>query len=221
LIDSKLIRNIDLFSSLDNQKIDFLKSISNISEYIKNSILYYELESSNQLIFLITGLVKVYKIDKFDNEIFLYHINPNSMISELSSLKHDNIKCFANAEFVEHSTILSIDFIKFKEKFLPQNNITFGFINELMKKNRQLHTIVNRELVFDATAKVASMLSSDLDIFNSIKRSEVALLLNIQPETLSRVLKRFIRNSVIKIEKGQVSIKNIDELNSIFEGIGK
>ena len=39
------------------------------------------------------------------------------MISELTSIKQNEIYCFSNAEIIEDSTILSINFDKFKEHF--------------------------------------------------------------------------------------------------------
>jgi CRP/FNR family transcriptional regulator len=80
--------------------------------------------------------------------------------------------------------------------------------------------IINRELVFDATAKVAFMLTQDLDMFNQLKRQEVSFMLHIQPETLSRVLKRLSRNKTISIQNSKVEILNKEELVSIFKGIG-
>ena len=79
---------------------------------------------------------------------------------------------------------------------------------------------MNRELVFDATAKVAFMLNQDLEMFNKLKRQEVSFMLHIQPETLSRVLKRLSRNKTITIENGEVIIINKKELISIFRGVG-
>ena len=90
----------------------------------------------------------------------------------------------------------------------------------LLEKTHQLQCIVNRELVFDATAKVAFMLNQDLDMFNKLKRQEVSFMLHIQPETLSRVLKRLTRNGVIQIDNGNVIIVNHDSLSSIFKGVG-
>ena len=90
----------------------------------------------------------------------------------------------------------------------------------LLKKTHQLQCIVNRELVFDATAKVAFMLNQDLEMFNKLKRQDVSFMLHIQPETLSRVLKRLIRNGTIAIENGEVTIENEEELISIFRGVG-
>lgn len=220
MINSKeIFKNINLFSHLEDNEIESLIEISSISKYDKNSILYYETENMDKLLFLIEGQIKVYKIDKYDNEIFLYYIYPNSMISELSNLNDKNIRCFSNAEFVDDSLILSIDYEKFKEMFLYENEFILKFIEELIYKNQQLQCIVNRELVFDATSKVAFMLINNLKMFNQLKRTEVSLLLHIQSETLSRVLKKLSRSEIITIEKGKIIINNEEELRSVYLGI--
>lgn len=213
------IKTINLFSHLSEAKIEQIASMSYINEYSSDTILHYESESTDKLLFLVEGLVKVYKIDKYDNEIFLYYIYPNSMISELSNLNENKINCFSNSEFLRQSVLLSIDFERFKNEFLYENELVLKFINELIYKNQQLHCIVNRELVFDATSKVAFMLINDLDMFNELKRNEVSLLLHIQPETLSRVLKRLVRNEIILIDKGNVVISKYEELKSIYLGM--
>ena len=175
------IRKISFFNNLNDEQIDLIASISSESTYSSNSILYYESDENNNLLFLVDGLIKIYKIDKFDNEIFLYHIYKNSMISELTSIKQNEIYCFSNAEIIEDSTILSINFDKFKEHFLSKNILTMELLEILLEKTHQLQCIVNRELVFDATAKVAFMLNQDVDMFNKLKRQEVSFMLHIQP----------------------------------------
>lgn len=214
------IRKISFFNNLNDEQIDLIASISTVSSYSNNSILYYESEAKSNLLFLVEGLIKIYKVDKFDNEIFLYHIYKNSMISELTSIKQNEIYCFSNAEIIEDSTILSINFDKFKEHFLSKNILTIELLEILLEKTHQLQCIVNRELVFDATAKVAFMLNQDTEMFNKLKRQEVSFMLHIQPETLSRVLKRLTRNGVIQVDNGEVIIINKDALISIFRGVG-
>ena len=214
------IRKISFFDNLSEAQIELIASISNVSKYPNKSILYYESDISKSLLFLVDGLIKIYKVDKFDNEIFLYHIYKNSMISELSSTKNNDIYCFSNAEFTEDSIVLSVNFEKFQELFLSKNILTMELLEILLKKTHQLQCIVNRELVFDATAKVAFMLTQDLEMFNKLKRQEVSFMLHIQPETLSRVLKRLTRNETISIENGEVIIENKEDLISIFKGVG-
>ena len=212
------IKNISLFQNITEETLEKIVSISSLMRYEKDSILFYEAEFSNQLIFLAEGLMKIYKIDKFNNEIFLYYIYQNSMISELSSLEENTIRCFSNAAFVENSAILAIDFKKFKEYILNENPFMINFNKELIYKNQQLQCIVNRELVFDAISKVAFMLINDLLMFNTLKRHEVAVLLHIQPETLSRVLQKLQRTDVITIDRGTIIVQKHDELEKIYNG---
>ncbi len=214
------IKTISFFNNLSDRQIDLIASISTVSKYPNKSILYYESDISKNLLFLVEGLIKIYKVDKFGNEIFLYHIYKNSMISELTSMNKNDIYCFSNAEFTEDSIVLSVNFEKFQELFLSKNILTMELMEILLKKTHQLQCIVNRELVFDATAKVAFMLNQDLEMFNKLKRQDVSFMLHIQPETLSRVLKRLIRNGTIAIENGEVTIENEEELISIFRGVG-
>lgn len=214
------IRKISFFNTLNDEQIQLISSISTVSKYPNKSILYYESEVKQNLLFLVEGLIKIYKIDKFDNEIFLYHIYKNSLISELSSIKTNEIYCFSNAEFIEDSTILSVNFEKLQEYFLSKNILTMELMEVLLDKTHQLQCIVNRELVFDATAKVAFMLNQDLEMFNKLKRQEVSFMLHIQPETLSRVLKRLTRDNIITIENSEIVINNKESLVSIFKGVG-
>ncbi len=214
------IKAIDFFDELNDEQIEELCTISNVHKYQKKSILNYESDESSNIFFLISGLIKIYKVDKFNNEIFLYHIHEKSMISELSSIRKNTIYCFSNSEFIEDSIVLSINFERFNEIFLSKNILTMKFMEQLLNKSHQLQCIINRELVFDATAKVAFMLDNDLDMFNRLKRQEVSFMLHIQPETLSRVLKRLKRNGIIDISNGNVEITDKAQLSSIFKGIG-
>lgn len=216
---SQSIRSLDFFENLSDEQIDVLSNFSFISKYEKDSILFYETDFKTNLLFLVSGLIKIYKYDKFDNEIFLYHIYSNSLISELSNLNTNEIFCFSNASFIEDSVVLSIDFLKLQEHFLNNNLLVKELMNSLLKKTNQLQSLVNRELVFDATAKVAYMLVSDLNMFNKLKRQDVSFMLHIQPETLSRVLKKLSRDNIIEIENQQVIIKDEIALNSIFKGV--
>lgn len=216
---SQSIRSLDFFENLSDEQIDVLSNFSFISKYEKDSILFYETDLKTNLLFLVSGLIKIYKYDKFDNEIFLYHIYSNSLISELSNINTNEIYCFSNASFIEDSVVLSIDFLKLQEHFLNNNLLVKELMSSLLKKTNQLQSLVNRELVFDATAKVAYMLVSDLKMFNNLKRQDVSFMLHIQPETLSRVLKKLSRDNIIEIENQQVIIKDEIALNSIFKGV--
>jgi CRP/FNR family transcriptional regulator len=80
-----------------------------------------------------------------------------------------------------------------------------------------MKSLINREFIFDAVAKVAMMIDSDLEMFNKLKRHDIALILHIQPSTLSRVLNRLKKNTIIDIVQGKVSILDKIQLKNIYK----
>lgn len=51
------IKNIPLFSDISDDTLEVIASISSLMRYEKDSILFYEADFSNQLIFLVEGLL--------------------------------------------------------------------------------------------------------------------------------------------------------------------
>jgi len=219
-VDTKsAIGHLNFFNNLSDEEIDRLVSISSLKKYQADTLLHYEKSESNRLLFLVNGLAKAYKIDKHDNEIFLYYIYKNHILSDISSLDTASLTSYSNITFVEDSELLSIDFDAFKREFLEKGRLCLALSNEVIRQSKQLQNLVNREFIFDSVAKVAMMLSSDLEMFNKLKRYDVSLMLHIQPSTLSRVLSRLKRNGLIDIDHGVVIIINIEGLKRIYEGL--
>lgn len=217
-VSVEFLRTVGLFSSLGEDDLEKLSGISKIYNFKKDKILFYEKDDIDKMFFLVKGSLKFYKVDRFDNEIFLYKISSGSLVYDISKFTTSNIvTCFANAEFDEDSEILAIEAESFKKEFFHNEQIMQKFLEESFKAIAQLQCIINRDIVFDGMAKVAHMISNDIETFNSLKKHEIAYMLHIQPETLSRILKKLNRNGIISIEKNSVTILNEEELRNIYE----
>ena len=212
-----ILKRQDFFNSLNEEQIEQLALITSSHNYEKEYILYYEQEISPYLYFLVKGLAKAYKIDKHDNETFLYYMYEHSMLSEISDVHANALDSFSNVAFVEESQVLQINYKKFKELFLDKNILCREFTNAIIEHSLQMQSLINREFIFDAVSKVSMMLHEDLEMFNKLKRHEISLMLHIQPATLSRVLNRLKRNNIIDIIHGQVAILNDRELEEIYK----
>jgi CRP/FNR family transcriptional regulator len=218
LIDIQLIKNIPFFNSLDDTLIEQLSKIATLKDYVGSDMLFYEKDSQNEIFYLLEGAIKFYKVDRFDNEIFLYKIISNSIIFDISKFCEEHImSCYANAEFLEDSKVLIFNNIKFRELMQTNQDFMEILLKESFRMIQQLQCIISRDVVFDGTAKVAHMLVNDLRNFNALKKHEIAYMLHIQPETLSRILKKLTRNGIIEIEKNCVKILNLDELREVYE----
>jgi len=218
VVDVKIIKDIPFFNSLNEDTIKQLSLISTLKKYVYSDILFYEKDSQNEIFYLIDGSIKFYKVDRFDSEIFLYKLTSHSIVFDIAEMCSEHIMtCYSNAEFLEDSKVLVFDSQKFRD--LMKNNHSFMKVvmRESFKMIQQLHCIISRDVVFDGTAKVAHMLVNDLRNFNILKKHEIAYMLHIQPETLSRILKKLTRNGIIEIEKNCVKILNLEDLKDIYE----
>jgi CRP/FNR family transcriptional regulator len=214
-----IIHSLEFFINLSEDELENLVAISSLKNYNNSSLLHYEKSQSDKLLFLVKGLAKAYKIDKHENEIFLYYIYKNHMISEISSLKNDHLTFYSNITFVENSQVLSIEYKAFKKHFLDRSLLCLELANEVIRQSKLLQDLVRREFIFNSVAKVAMMLHSDVVMFNQLKRSDVSLMLHIQPSTLSRVLNRLKNNGIIDIVRGKVIILRPKELKQLYEGL--
>jgi len=218
LVDIDLITDIPFFSGLDDNLLVELSKIAILKNYVSSDILFYEKDAQDEIFYLISGAIKFYKVDRFDNEIFLYKVTSNSIVFDIAKMCDENIiTCYANAELLEDSKVLLFNNIKFRELMRTNHGFTRVVLRESFKMIQQLQCIISRDVVFDGTAKIAHMLSNDLETFNMLKKHEIAYMLHIQPETLSRILKKLIRNDIIEINKNRVKILNFDELKEIYE----
>jgi len=212
-----IISSLDFFRSLNNEQIDILANIANVTTYTKEYVLHYEKQRTQTLLFLVEGLAKAYKIDKHDNEIFLYYIYENSLLSEISSMNDEYLYSFSNIQLIEDSKILSLNYNTFKKEFLQKHLLCSEFANEIIHRSMQLQSLVNREFIFDSVSKVAMMIDEDVDMFNKLKRHDISLILHIQPATLSRVLNRLKRNKIIDIIHGKITIADHKALQSVYK----
>ncbi len=206
------------FNCLDDDILEQLSQIATMKKHVYSDVLFYEKDSQNEIFYLVEGAIKFYKVDRFDNEIFLYKIISNSIVFDIAKMCDEHVmSCYANAEFLEDSKVLVFNSIKFRELMKINQDFMRVVLKESFRMIQQLQCIISRDVVFDGTAKVAHMLVNDLRNFNTLKKHETAYMLHIQPETLSRILKKLTRNGIIEIEKNCVKILNLDELREIYE----
>ncbi len=218
MVDVELIKHIPFFNSLDDVLIEQLSKIATLKKYVSSDVLFYEKDTQDEIFYLVEGAIKFYKVDRFDSEIFLYKIISNSIIFDISKFCEEHvISCYANAEFLEDSRVLVFNNIKFRELMQTNHSFMRVVLKESFRMVQQLQCIISRDVVFDGTAKVAHMLVNDLRNFNRLKKHETAYMLHIQPETLSRILKKLTRNGIIEIDKNCVKILNLDELREIYD----
>jgi len=213
----QVIGSLSFFDKLNDAQTAQLAAISHLEHYPASYLLHYEESRSGQLLFLLEGLAKSYKIDKHDNEVFLYHTYPGSLLSEISSLTDDTLHSYASILIEEEAQVLCIHYANFRKQFLDNGLLSREIASETIRQSQQLQEIINREFVLDSVSKVAMMLDKDLAMFNRSKRYDVSQMLHIQPATLSRVLNRLKRDGMIDIDHREIIIKDKTRLTYLYK----
>jgi CRP/FNR family transcriptional regulator len=215
-----LLENLDFFKDCDPQKLSLLSSTSKVKTYNASDVLVYEEDDINRVYFLVEGEVKLYKVDRFDNEIFLYTLSNQTLLTDIGSLECHTISCFSNIEFLVPSRVVSFDLKIFKEVVKTDLSLLIHLVNLLADQKQRVDCMVSMGMVYDVTAKVAKMLYDHLDLYNQLKKQEISYRLNIQPATLSRVLAKFIRKGLIMEEDHKTIVLERQELTRYFnEGL--
>ena len=183
------IKNIACFSKLNDEQLEKLKKISVIKKYNAEEILFYEGDAPTYLYVLLQGTLKVYKTNHKGQQIFLHQFYPGGLVAELAHF--ENIPYPATAEFTSNSEVLRIDYAALEKDFFKNPEISMEIIKSLIAKHRILIDIIQREVILTADAKIAKFILENGELFAMLKNTQIASILNITPETLSRTLSRF------------------------------
>ncbi len=210
------IKQLAFFEGLDNPKLFSLVSSARIRDYNTTEIMTYEEDDLHRVFFLLEGEAKLYKVDRYDNEVFLYTLAQNALLTNIGSLEDNSIACFSNIEFLSDSKVISFEMTSFKTLVKSENILLQNLVNALSMQKQMMDCTINMGMVYDGAAKVANMLYHHTDLFNSLKKQEIAYRLNIQPATLSRILAKMIRKGVIEEKDHQISICQMEELYELF-----
>ena len=209
------LRDFFFFQELNDEHFKEIEQISKIVHYKKGSIAFFEGEEATSLFILTEGVLQVYKTDMKGNRIVLHHFFPTTMVAELANLEHMPFP--ASAEFETDGAAVVIDYPKFEEKFLSCPNVSKLFIKSLTKKVKYLENVIANNMVMNSTARVAKFICEHENDIAKLKKRAIAADLNMTPETLSRILKKFVTLKLIKKEKEQVYIVDKQGLTCFYE----
>ncbi|OPA81703.1 transcriptional regulator [Campylobacter pinnipediorum subsp. pinnipediorum] len=204
-----MLRKIPIFSNLKDDELSRLKDIAIIKKYKKGEFLFMEGDDPRWLIYLLSGSVKLYKNSPKGKEIFLHQLSPMNFVAELANF--ENIKYPANAVFTVSSEVLKIDYSKFRDEFLINPKISIEIIKSLSEKLKITSDILHQELVLNSEARVAKFIVEHEDLFNELKYIKISSILNITPETFSRILNKFKTSNLIKFDNSNNLIFKDDE----------
>ena len=210
-----MIEKIPFFKGLNEEDLAKLEAISVVKKYKKGEFLFIEGEEPKWLIFLISGSVKLYKTTANGTEIFIHQLAPMNFVAEV--VNFENIVYPASAIFTISGEVLKINYEKFSAEFLIKPEICMKFLKSMSEKIRITTNLLHQELILSSEEKVARFILDHEDLFNELKHTKISSILNMTPETFSRILNKFKTNGLVKLdEKNQILEKDVGGLQEIY-----
>ena len=207
------LEGIGLFSHLSPVQRSQIEAIGILRQYTAGEILFYEGDKSNYFHFLLAGEVNVFKISAAHETMLIHRFHAPSLIAEVATLKQ--IPYPASCESIQDSTVLKIARNPFLELLQNDPSLSIVLISSLTQKIGALESSLQRHSAPNALAKVARLIRDDRAIFHRLKGVEIARMLGITPETLSRMIKKLKSEGIITHTKQEGLILLLsDELNS-------
>ena len=210
------VKDIPLFSKLSGKNLKNLEQISHFKNYNSNEVVFYEGDDPGTLYILTEGVLRLYKTDAKGNELYIHQFTPTGMVGELACF--ENINYPATARFITKGQILKIDFKRLEKDFFQNPEVCMEIIKSLTKKVKILSNVIHKEMILTSEARVAKIIVEHGELFETHKNTQIASILNITPETLSRTLTRFKKVELISVEKNHhINILDTIKLTALFE----
>jgi CRP/FNR family transcriptional regulator len=212
------LQSCPLFLPLSVADRTLLFQVLKPKEIQDGEIVFYENSAMDRVYFLIQGCVKSYKVNRFHREIFLFRQRNSGLITLYTPFSDQSLRhYFSNVESVGTSFVTYVERARLDELCIKERAIGTFMFQMFAERFALLQSIITRDLIFDSVAKVASTLETRLDDFRLYKKQEIAYMLNIQPETLSRILAKFKSEGIMEEKSGKITVKDHAALNKYFE----
>ncbi|MCP5062782.1 MAG: Crp/Fnr family transcriptional regulator, partial [Ignavibacteriae bacterium] len=181
----------------------------------KDTLIFDEGSTTNNLAVIISGKVRVYKLAESGREITIYRINKGeSCILTISSIL-SNLTYPARAVVEEDVEALIVPSDIFKElvnKDESWRNFTFGLMNT---RFANVITVVEEVAFRRMDERILEFLvqknNSNGNELN-ITHQEIAYELGTYREVVSRILKDFEKSGLIELSRNKINILNVDEI---------
>ncbi|MBN2767840.1 MAG: Crp/Fnr family transcriptional regulator [Campylobacterales bacterium] len=208
------INHIKLFQMLPKHELEYVDKVVNILHKNKNDTIFLEGENSDYLHMLLEGTAKVYRVDNKGNELLLHNFKAQSLIAELANF--EDMRFPASCKMITEGYIAKIKFTDFQILLQRYPALSMQVINSLTKKMKFLDTVIQQNLLLSSQAKIANFIYENEDVFVAQKQHQIASMLFITPETLSRNLKKFKEYGILENNKNKFTVIDREKLKEFF-----
>lgn len=224
--DINFLRNVSIFEELPERDLEKIANLGTRKTFLKGSVILMEDEIGSALFIIIDGKVKVSRLDETGREVILSILGPGEVFGEMSLL--DGMKRSATVSALTDTEVLIIyrdDFLNLLNKH-PQ--IAISLLKELTQRLRKADMQIKSLSLKDAQGRIGCvliMLADDLGkmykghviVEGLPTQQDLANMAGTSRETVSRILSKFEKMGLIKIEGRNLIILEYEKMKQMFK----
>ena len=217
-----LIKSIDLFRYFSFEELEnlFIMGLYKITEYRKNTIVYFQNEKCTTLDIILKGTIVVQKIDSNGNVLIISDftigdaLGGNLLFSHKNSYpmtvasKSDSIILHIQKQLILGLCQSNINFLKeFLQLISDKTLILTDKIKSLTMKT--IRQCIIEFLLYEFYSQKSTIIKLDMP------KKELAERIGVQRSSLSRELNKMRKDGLIEYDVNSITINNFDLLNKL------
>jgi len=211
------------FPFLNKLKVDMLKKFMEtiiIGKYPKGTMILEEGSSCTNMVFVLNGTIRVYKLSPEGKEITLYRLgNGETCVLSVSCIMGD-LNYPAMAEVEEEVTLGIIPAEFYKELFLSEAACQQFIFNTISTRLQEVMLLIDEVVFKNMDTRLATFILQKLDKDNievkiDMTHEKIAIELGTAREVVSRLLKDFEKKNIVGLSRGKIIVKDKEFLKKI------
>ncbi|WP_251862219.1 Crp/Fnr family transcriptional regulator [Clostridium sp. Marseille-Q2269] len=210
---------VSIFENLNNEELLEIVKTINHKEYAKGDTIFTEGNVANTLYFINEGNIKLYKYTKDGKEQILHILSEGEFFGELDLIKPS--KYGFNAKAIVNSKMCTLTKDEMKDIIMRKPEIGIKVLETVGARVAEVENLVQNLATNDVDSRLAYLLTDLMEKYGEVaencisiklplSREDMANYIGVTRETISRKLKKFEDEKLIKIV-GSKKIIILDE----------
>ena len=214
MINSSLLN--DLFPLFEPTLLADMEKHAEIKDFAEGEDLIKSGQNIKSTILVKKGLVKVYREDEEGNEIFMYHLEPGQACALSIMCAVQNRTSEIKATAVRLTEVYAIP-VQLVDRWMMQYKSWYQFVLSTYRSRfEELLNTIDAIAFNNMDERLVRYLRKHAEIFKSntipVKHAQIATELSTSREVISRLLKKLGERGLIKVNRQNIEILDVNKL---------
>jgi len=213
------IERISIFQGLDDKLIKELSTIGVVKKYTKGESIIWQGESCESVFFILLGGIEIFRSSPAGREQIFNRLGAGEIFNLVPALE-DMATNPSNARAIEQTELFFIEKDGLIDMMGNYPEIALRIARYLAQRLKYMANLAEKLSLYTAPQRLASFLIQQADniLPGAWTQDEIARRLGTVREVISRALRNFSEEGLIRMDKNQVILLDRKQLEKFANG---